>query len=135
MQQDQKDSKQQIAGTGQGGLTLPDRDYYLDRRRPRSKKLRDQYVEHVTKMFVLLGDTPEQAAEEAADVMWIETALAKGSMARVEMRDPAKRYHIMTVAELQAADARTTTGSLPERHRLRVGADPECLARRVFSRR
>ncbi len=100
VQQDQKDSKQQIAGTGQGGLTLPDRDYYLTDD-DRSKKIREQYVEHVTKMFVLLGDTPEQAAKEAADVMRIETALAKGSMGRVEMRDPAKRYHVMTVAEVQ----------------------------------
>ena len=100
VQQDQKDSKQQIAGTGQGGLTLPDRDYYLTDD-DRSKKIREQYVDHVTKMFVLLGDTQEQAVKEAADVMRIETALAKGSMGRVEMRDPAKRYHIMTVAEVQ----------------------------------
>jgi putative endopeptidase len=98
--QDQKDSTKQIAGTGQGGLTLPDRDYYLNQE-ARFKTIRDQYVAHVTKMFTLLGDTPEQAATEAAAVMRIETALAKGSMDRVEMRDPAKRYHIMTVAEVQ----------------------------------
>ena len=101
VQQDQKDSRQQIAITGQGGLSLPDRDYYLNDD-ARSVKLREQYVAHVTKMFGLAGDTPEQAAKEAADVMRIETALAKGSMGRVEMRDPAKRYHIMTVAELTA---------------------------------
>ncbi len=100
VQQDQKDAKQQIAGTGQGGLTLPDRDYYLTED-DRSKKIREQYVDHVTKMFVLLGDTQEVAAKEAADVMRIETALAKGSMGRVEMRDPANRYHMMTVAELE----------------------------------
>ncbi len=101
VQQDQKDSTRQIAGTGQGGLTLPDRDYYLvdDER---SKTLRQQYVEHVTKMFVLLGDSPEKSATEAADVLRIETSLADGSMPRVDMRDPAKRYHIMTVAELEA---------------------------------
>ncbi len=101
VQQDQKDSSKQIAGTGQGGLTLPDRDYYLADDE-RSKTIRAQYVDHVTKMFVLLGGTPEKAAAESADVMRIETALAKGSMSRVERRDPAKRYHIMTVAELQA---------------------------------
>ncbi len=100
VQQDQKDAKQQIAVTSQGGLTLPDRDYYLASD-DRSKTIRAQYVEHVTKMFVLLGDTQEQAATEAADVMRIETRLAKGSMSRVEMRDPANRYHIMTVAEIQ----------------------------------
>ncbi len=101
VQQDQKDSTQQILGTGQGGLTLPDRDYYLNPD-ARSQKLRDQYKAHVTAMFVLLGDEPAKADQEATDVLRIETALAKGSMARVEMRDPAKRYHIMTVAEIQA---------------------------------
>jgi len=101
VQQDQVDSSKQILGTGQGGLSLPDRDYYLTDD-DRSKKLREQYVAHVTKMFTLLGDTPEKAAAEAADVMRIETALASGSMPRVEMRDPAKRYHIMTIAEVSA---------------------------------
>ena len=99
--QDQMDSTKQILSTGQGGLTLPDRDYYLTDD-ARSQKIREQYVAHVTKMFVLLGDPPERAAVEAADAMRIETALAKGSMSRVEMRDPANRYHIMTVAETQA---------------------------------
>ena len=69
---------------------------------PRSQKLRDQYVDHLTKMFMLLGDTPDKAAAEAKNVMAIETALAKGAIDRVELRDPAKRYHIMTKAELQA---------------------------------
>jgi putative endopeptidase len=101
VQQDQKDSSQQIASTRQGGLTLPDRSYYLTDD-ARSEKLRGEYVDHVTKMFVLAGDTPEQAAGEAKSVMGIETALAKGSIDRVEMRDPAKVYHIMTLAELQA---------------------------------
>ena len=101
VQQDQKDSSQQIVNTAQGGLTLPDRSYYLDES-ARSQKLRDQYVEHVTKMFVLLGDSPDKAAEEAKSVMAIETALAKGAIDRVELRDPAKRYHIMTLEELQA---------------------------------
>ena len=101
VQQDQKDSSSQIVNAGQGGLTLPDRSYYIDDN-PRSQKLREQYVEHVTKMFVLLGDSPDKAAEEAKSVMSIETALAKGAIDRVELRDPAKRYHIMTLAELQA---------------------------------
>jgi putative endopeptidase len=99
--QDQKDSSKQILATGQGGLTLPDRDYYLNDD-ARSKTLRDQYVANMVTMFQLLGDRPDAAATEAADVLRIETALAKGSMSRVEMRDPANRYHIMTVAETQA---------------------------------
>jgi putative endopeptidase len=101
VQQDQKDSSQQIVNTAQGGISLPDRSYYLNDD-ARSQKIRDQYVEHVTKMFVLLGDSQEKAAEEAKSVMSIETALAKGATDRVELRDPAKRYHIMTLAELQA---------------------------------
>jgi len=97
--QDQKDSSQQIAATGQGGLSLPDRDYYLNQT-PRYKQIRAQFQQHMEAMFQLIGDTPAQAATEAANVLWIETELALGSMDRTEMRDPAKRYHIMTVAEL-----------------------------------
>lgn len=100
VEQDQKDSSKQILSTGQGGLTLPDRDYYLDSS-DRMKTIRSQYVEHMVAMFTLLGDTPDRAKEEAAAVLRIETALAEGSMSRVERRDPAKRYHIMTVDELQ----------------------------------
>jgi putative endopeptidase len=98
--QDQKDSSQQIAATGQGGLTLPDRDYYLNPD-ARFVTIRQQYMDHMVKMFTLLGDTQDKAVAEANDVMQIETALAKGSMDRVMMRDPANRYHIMTIAELQ----------------------------------
>ena len=100
--QDQKDSTRQIGAVDQAGLGLPDRSYYLDDD-DRAKKLRAQYVDHVTKMFVLLGDTPEAAAAEAKSVMTIETALAQGSMSRVDRRTPANRYHIQTIAELQAA--------------------------------
>ncbi len=100
-QQDQKDSSKQIPGIGQSGLSLPDRDYYLQQDE-RMTKIRAQYVEHLTKMFTLLGDSPEQAAAEATSVMTIETALAKGSMARVDMREPANVYHMKTLAELQA---------------------------------
>src|SRR5438270_5789923 len=99
--QDQMDSSKQILETDQGGISLPDRDYYLNDD-DRSKKIREQYVAHVTKMFTLLGDSPEQAAAEAADVMRIETTIAKGSQARVERRTPANVYHIMSVDELQA---------------------------------
>ncbi len=101
VQQDQKDSTKQILGTGQGGLTLPDRDYYLNPA-PRFAKLRDGYLDNMKATFALLGDNSDQAAAEAAAVMKIETALAQGSMERVQMRDPAKRYHIMTIAEVQA---------------------------------
>jgi putative endopeptidase len=96
--QDQKDSSKQIIETGQGGLGLPDRDYYLNTD-DRSITIRAQYVAHMTKMFVLLGDIPEKAQAEAAAVMTIETALAQGSMSRVERRNPKNVYHIMTLTE------------------------------------
>jgi putative endopeptidase len=99
-EQDQKDSTQQIGVVDQSGLGLPDRDYYLNDD-DRSKKIREEYVNHVTKMFVLLGDSPETAAVEAKNVMSVETALAQGSMARVDRRTPANLYHVMTIAELQ----------------------------------
>ena len=100
VQQDDKDSSKQIASIFQGGISLPDRDYYL-KDDARFKEIRKQYVDHVTKMFTLAGDTPEQAAKETAAVMEIETALAQASTARVDLRDPEKRYHIYTVADLQ----------------------------------
>jgi putative endopeptidase len=100
VEQDAKDSTKQIAGIGQAGLSLPDRDYYLVDSK-RFQQIRAQYIEHVTKMFTLAGDTPERAAKEAAAVMEIETALAKASMSRVEMRDPEKTYHIYTVTDFQ----------------------------------
>jgi putative endopeptidase len=100
VEQDQVDSSKQILATGPGGIALPDRDYYITDD-DRSKTIRDQYVAHMTKMFSLLGDSPEKAAVEAADVLRIETALAKGSPSRTELRDPANRYHIMTVGQLE----------------------------------
>ena len=100
-QQDQKDSSQQIPGVHQGGTSLPDRDYYLQDD-DRMKGIRTAYVEHLAKMFALAGDAPDKAAAEAAAVMRIETALAKAQTPRVELRDPAKRYHPMPLADLQA---------------------------------
>ena len=100
VQQDEKDSSQQIASLFQGGLSLPDRDYYLVDNK-RFETIRKQYREHLTKMFTLAGDTQEQAEKEADAVIKIETALAKSSTPRVELRDPAKRYHIYAVADLQ----------------------------------
>jgi len=97
--QDFKNSTEVIAETDQGGLSLPDRDYYL-KDDPKSQDLRKAYVAHVQKMFELLGDKPEQAAAQAATVLRIETDLAKGHLTRVERRDPTKLYHKMMVAEL-----------------------------------
>ena len=98
--QDDKDSSKQIAQISQGGLSLPDRSYYIDDSK-RFVEIRKQYLEHLTKMFTLAGDTPDQAAKEAAAVMEIETALATASTDRTVMRDPEKVYHIYTLADFQ----------------------------------
>ena len=99
--QDYKDSTQVIAELDQGGLGLPDRDYYL-KTDAKSVELRKAYVAHLQKMFELLGDKPDAAAAQAQTVMRIETALAKGSLTRVERRDPQKLYHKMTTQQLDA---------------------------------
>src|SRR5258708_18293861 len=84
---DFKNAKEVIAQAAQGGLSLPERDYYL-RTDAKSVELQKGYVQHVTNMFKLLGDSPEKAAAEAQAVMNIETALAKGSMEIVKLREP-----------------------------------------------
>jgi putative endopeptidase len=98
--QDFKDSTQVIGVVSPGGLGLPDRDYYL-KDDDDSKRIRGEYVRHLVKMFVLLGESEGRAAAAAKTVVDVETALAKASLTRVERRDPNKTYHRMTVAQLQ----------------------------------
>jgi putative endopeptidase len=98
--QDEKDSTKQIAQISQGGLSLPDRDYYIVDN-PHFQQIRAAYVDHVTKMFTLAGDSSAKAAKEADAVLEIETALAKASTSRTELRQPENRYHIYTVADLE----------------------------------
>jgi endothelin-converting enzyme/putative endopeptidase len=98
--QDYRDANQVVADADQGGLGLPDRDYYL-KQDAKSQELRKQYLAHVQKMFELLGDQPETASTEAQTVMRIETALAQGSMTRVERRDPKSLDHKLTTGELE----------------------------------
>jgi len=97
--QDPDDSDKMIVGIDQGGLGLPDRDYYL-KDDAKSKETRERYLQHVQKMFELLGDSPEVAKKNAATVMRMETSLAKASLTRVERRDPYKQKHKMSVPEL-----------------------------------
>jgi putative endopeptidase len=101
--QDFKNASQVIAQVDQGGIALPDRDYYL-KNDPKSSELRTQYLAHVAKMFELLGDEPETAKTQAATVMRIETALAQASMSVVDRRDPNKLDHKLTSAELKRLD-------------------------------
>ena len=98
--QDDKDSTREIAQAEQGGLGMPDRDYYT-KDDDASKKLRDQYVAHVTKMLTLLGESAEKAGADAKKILALESALAQASRTRVELRDPQKNYNKMTPAELQ----------------------------------
>ena len=99
--QDAVDSATVIVQVGAGGLGLPDRDYYL-KTDPKSVKLRADYVAYVEKLLTLAGEPAGQAERESADILRIETELAKATLTRVERRDPHKTYHVMTVAELSA---------------------------------
>ena len=98
--QDFKNSAEVTFEVFQGGLGLPDRDYYT-KTDDKSKATRDEYIKHVAKMFELMGDEPAAAATEAQTVLGLETKLAEASMTRVELRDPEKIYHRMTVAQVQ----------------------------------
>ena len=100
-QADFKDASLEMAIADQGGLGLPDRDYYV-RDDATSVDLRNKYVEHVGRMAVLLGVPADQAKASAQQTMAIETALARGALDNVSRRDPNKVYHKMSNAELQA---------------------------------
>jgi len=97
---DFKNSKQMIGILFQSGLGLPERDYYF-RTDGKSDTLRHEYIAHLARMFQLMGEAKDQAAADADAVFKLETALADSSSPRVEMRDPNRIYHKMTVAELQ----------------------------------
>jgi putative endopeptidase len=101
---DFKNADQIIAQLDQGGLGMPDRDYYF-KDDPKSVELRQKYVAHVQKMFELLGGKPDKAAAEAKVVMEIETDLAKGALDSTSRRDPQKIYHRMSDKELAALNS------------------------------
>ncbi len=96
---DSKQSSIMIAAIGQGGMALPDRDYYL-RTDAKSVELRRQYLAHVTRMFVQMGDPAAEAAKRAQAVLKIETRLAGAALDRVTRRDPNRVYHKYSVPEL-----------------------------------
>jgi putative endopeptidase len=98
---DKKNSKITIATITQGGLGLPERGFYL-RQDNESIKTRDQYMTHVAKVFVFLGDSPEVAKNNAKTVMRIETRLANASFNSVDDGDEVKTYNKMSLEELQA---------------------------------
>ncbi len=98
-QQDFKDARKQIAAIDQGGLGLPERDYYF-RTGEAPEKTRAQYVQHITNMLRLTGEPEAKAAGDAQAIMQLETALAKVSMDITSQRDPNKVYHLMPVSDL-----------------------------------
>ncbi len=97
--QDAIDSSVIIVEVEAGGLGLPDRDYYL-KTDDKSVKIREQYVAYIQQLLSLAGEPAEKTKADAAAILHIETALAKASLTRVELRDPHSIYHMMTVAEL-----------------------------------
>lgn len=98
---DPHDAAHYLAGFGQGGLGLPDRDYYT-KTDPSSDSLRSAYVDHIAKYFALAGNDPRTARARAGRVLALETELAKASMTRVAMRDPSALDHPMTLTQLRA---------------------------------
>ena len=100
-QQDFKDATQTIAAVSQGGMGLPEKDYYF-RTGAKDEEIRKQYVQHVTNILKLLGSSEKQAASDAAAIMKLETALAKVSLDVTSQRDPHNVYHMKPVKDLQA---------------------------------
>ena len=99
---DPKDADHYIAWVSQGGLGMPDRDYYI-KTDPASDSLRRKYVAHVARTLELTGESSASAEADAARVMALETDLAKASMTRVAMRDPNATYHKTSLVELERA--------------------------------
>ena len=124
--QDAKDSTRVIGGAFQGGLGLPEREYYL-KSDDKSKQLREAYTKHVAKMFELLGDPADQSDAQAAVILKIETVLATASMKNTDLRDPDKTYHKMTLATLKTLtpnfswEAYFRSAGLPELKEINVG--------------
>jgi len=97
--QDPDNSEQVIADLDQGGLGMPDRDYYI-KDDAKSQETRQRYLQHVAKVFELIGESAETAKKDADTVMRLETAMAKASLTRVERRNPHNLVHKMKLADL-----------------------------------
>jgi putative endopeptidase len=98
--QDQKNSNEYVLYLYQTGLGLPDRDYYF-LSDEKSKQIREEYIKHIIKYFVFMGEDSAEAGNNARKIMKMETVLANSSMTRVEQRDPHATYHKMTKADLK----------------------------------
>jgi len=124
--QDLKDSTLVIGGASQGGLGLPEREYYL-KTDEKSQQLRDSYVKHVANMLAMLGDPADKSEAEATVVLRLETALANASTKNTDLRDPEKNYHMMALADLKTLtpdfswEAYFRAAGHPELKRINVG--------------
>ena len=98
---DFKNSNRYIANADQGGLSLPEKNYYLSPDTSMSR-IRDAFVKHVAAMFELDGERPDAARAHAATVLRVETEFAKASMDRVAMRNPTAIYHLMSLAQFDS---------------------------------
>jgi putative endopeptidase len=103
--QDRKNVKKYLPSLGQGGTTMPDRDYYL-KDDARTLKIRDAYVTYMTSLFSLTGNSADVAKQKAQTVLALEKQFAEAQMSRLEMRDPYKTYNKFAVAEF----SKTTPG-------------------------
>ncbi|MEB0139328.1 MULTISPECIES: M13 family metallopeptidase [unclassified Undibacterium] len=98
--QDAKNATRTIPELTQGGLGLPDRDYYLNTD-AKTQRIRAQYLAYITHMFMLVGESETEAQQAAAQVVKLETQLAKASLSKVALRDPQASYHLSDMAGLQ----------------------------------
>lgn len=98
--QDLKNSQWVIAAAMQGGLGLPDRDYYLSSDKS-MQKIRFYYQSHIAAMLTLVGESVAESQKDAVRIMAIETALAKASMSQIDQRDPYAVYHVMSIKNLK----------------------------------
>ncbi|MBX9901665.1 MAG: M13 family metallopeptidase [Burkholderiaceae bacterium] len=98
--QDAKNTTRYLAQLAQGGLGLPDRDYYLKSDK-KTAQIRQKYQAYVTQIFSLMGDDASAAQQHARAVLKLETQLAKASLTKVELRDPQASYHLSSVSNLE----------------------------------
>lgn len=108
--QDAKNTSRYIPQIAQGGLGLPDRDYYL-KNDGKTREIRQKYQDYLTQLFRLISDDDTVARQNAAVVLALETRLAKASLTKVELRDPQASYHLMDLQKLQKVDTHTVWGN------------------------
>jgi putative endopeptidase len=100
VRQDSRNVSRYIIGIGQGGTSLPDRDYYI-KDDARSRQIREAFMGYVMKMFTLTGETDINSKKYAKDILDFETILARAQLSRVDMRDPVKLYNMLSMTNIR----------------------------------